>query len=213
MLATTAAPHPTKLQEIFGDDLAIPPESWLSDFHKVAPKASNRVRWWVSARATSDGWVIVLLSDRKKSLRFDRTVALLLDRPIPPLAPHGIEPRTIVIDDGPVEHAEYLEEFERRGYVCFKANSRFLALDLLNEDPKINVVVIDAQTEIPELPAFVEKLRRTRRGLELVGAGNGTGDRQPLESVGIRSFMPKPWTLADLLERLDDAGPSAPLRR
>jgi CheY-like chemotaxis protein len=202
MLASVDAHQPHKLQGLFGDGVLSRIDGWCDDFERVAPIAPKRVRWWVGARRLPDGILLVLLPERKRFLRIDSRVLLLLGRPLPQaLRQHG-DLHVMVIDDAPIDRTTYVGRLEAIGCVCYKAESRGLALDLLRAEPAIDVVVIDMATAGADLDPLVRDLRATAPGLTLVGVSHEMGGQLQAAAGGVDRFLSKPWSVGDLIHVL-----------
>ena len=204
MLATTSGASALKLDQIFGADALALIDAWCEDFCSVEPLAVTRVRWWVGARRTPDGTILVLLPDRKRFMRLDERVLLLLDRTLPESTGAHPKIRAIVVDDAPLANAPYLDHLERMGCVCYKAETSELALKLLQAEPGIDVVVIDKETVGSGLPVLVAELQRVRPGLRLVGVSTELNSQLDFLATGVERFLQKPWKVGHLFHILEE---------
>lgn len=204
MLSSLDAPAPQKIQDLFGHDALDQLEAWFEGFERVAPSSHKRLRWWIGARPTPEGTVLVLLPERKRFLRLDPRVALVLGRPLPSSLQHTDELRILVIDDAPIEDAAYVGRLEAIGCVCYKAESPDLAFQLLRAEPQIDLVVIDLDTATENLRSLVDELRGIRPGVILVAVSSTLAGQLDAAHGGVNRFLSKPWTVGDLMHVLTE---------
>ena len=195
---TEAGRRPGHLADLFDREaperLAGSTERWT----RVRAIAPARIRWWVRSKQAMDDRIFVLLPDRKKFLRHDPRVISLLELPNP-TAPAELPQSHVLVLDGPrVPQPACVEELERMGCVCYRAESPALALSLLREEPRIGIVVIDLDL-VPDLASLVSKLRRARPQVALIAASASLQRELDLPPVGITRFLHKPWRTGDLL--------------
>jgi CheY-like chemotaxis protein len=159
------------------------------------------VQWRLRSKQTMKARVFVLLPDRKSFLRHDPRVTSLLELANPTASAGLPHSHLLVLHDPRAPRSSYVEELERLGCVCYRAETPALALSLLREEPRIGVVVIDLDL-VPDLASLVSKLRRARPQVELIGASANLRRELDLSPVGITHFLHKPWRTGDLLEIL-----------
>jgi DNA-binding NtrC family response regulator len=198
---TEAGRRPGCLADLFDREalerLAGSTERWT----RVGAIAPAPIRWWVRSKQTTEDRVFVLLPDRKSFLRYDPRVMSLLELPNPTASAGLPQSHVLVLDDPRAPRSSYVEELERLGCVCYRAETPALALGLLREEPRIGIVVIDLDL-VPDLASLVSKLRRARPQVELIGASASFQRELDLPPVGITRFLHKPWRVGDLLEVL-----------
>jgi CheY-like chemotaxis protein len=204
MLASTRAGRsPTRLAEIFdGDELAAlgtASEEWSL----VAPPASRRVRWWAHWTRRGEEGVIGILPERKRFLRNDPRLRMLLGLPRPAAVARIPQSKVLVVDAAPVGEARYVEQLERIGCACVKAESADLALRLLDEDAGFGVVIVHRSLPRLDTEAFVTEVRRLCPQAEILGASERLGDELEFAAIGITRFLHVPWRVGDLLHSLE----------
>jgi DNA-binding response OmpR family regulator len=205
MLASTDAGEGARqLDEILADDSRAKLDRPGGDWVFVAPIATRRVRWWVRARRWQDGGVVVILPERKRFLRTDPRVRLLLDLPRPPAVVRVPESKVLVVDPTPIGNTRYVEQFERIGCVCYKAEGPELALRLFREDPEIGIVIVDHDTPDLDLASLAEAMRAIRPHVEIVGASTALQHEVDFASAGVGRFLHRPWRIGDLLHVLEE---------
>jgi DNA-binding NtrC family response regulator len=200
---TEAGRRPGRLADLFApkelERLAGSTERWT----RVRAIARAPVLWRVRSKQTTEARFFVLIPDRKSFLRHDPRVTSLLELANPTASAGLPESYVLVLDDSLAPRASYVEELERLGCVCYRAESPALALSLLREESRIGIVVIDLDL-VPDLASLVSELRRVRPQVELIGASASLQRELDLPQVGITRFLHKPWRTGDLLEILAD---------
>lgn len=200
LASTTAGRSASRLDQIFEpEDLQA-----LAGDHEwvlVAPRAQRRVRWWAHRTRWDDDGVIGIVPERRYYLRNDARLRMLLGLPPMPGAPTD-RSKLLVIDATPISEVRYLEQLERMGWACLKAESTELALRLLREDPELRIVVIERSVVGPDLAGFTAELRGVRPGVELIGASARFADDLAFQSAGVSRFLHAPWRIGDLLHVL-----------
>jgi CheY-like chemotaxis protein len=168
----------------------------------VAPRARGPVRWWAHWTRRGEDGVLAILPHRKAFLRNDPRLRTLLS--LPPLAGAQAAPRSrvLVVDATPIPEVRYPQQLERLGWACVKAATAELALRLLEEDPGLELVVIDRCGSGPNLVGFVAAVRRLRPRAEIVGASERLADERAFEAIGVTRFLQVPWRVGDLLHVL-----------
>jgi DNA-binding NtrC family response regulator len=205
MLASTRAGRsPTRLDQIFDAEglaaLAGAREVWSL----VAPPAARRVRWWAHwTRRGDDEGVIGILPERRRFLRNDPRLRMLLGLPRPAAVARIPQSKVLVVDAAPPGEARYVEQLERIGCACVKAESAELALRLLDEDAGFGVVIVHRSVPGLDIEAFVADLRRVRPHAEVIGASERLADELEFAAIGVTRFLHVPWRVGDLLHALE----------
>jgi len=204
LLAGTAAGRsPSHLGEIFAaDDLAAlraGAEAW----RLLAPRGAPRARWWVHWTQRAEDGVVGIVPDRRRLLRDDLRLRLLLGLPHAGAAGESAGRKVLVVDPTPVAEVRYLEQLERTGFACVKAESPDLALRLLAEMPARGIVVVHLPAPGLDLAAFVAALRALRPDALLIGASPRLSDDIAFSELGVARFLHVPWRVADLIDAID----------
>jgi DNA-binding response OmpR family regulator len=201
MLASTSAGRTARrLDHNFAPDalLALDGEhEWI----RVAPRAERRVRWWVHRTRWDEDGAIGIVPERRAYLRNDARLRMLLGLPSAPGVPlvHG---KLIVVDATPISEVRYPEQLDRMGWACVKAESSDLALRLVREDPELGLIILERSAVGGDLGGFVEALRATRPGIEVIGASTRFADELEFRAIGVGRFLQVPWRVGDLLHVL-----------
>jgi hypothetical protein len=96
----------------------------------------------------------------------------------------------------------YPEQLDRMGWACVKAESSDLALRLVREDPELGLIILERSAVGGDLGGFVEALRATRPGIEVIGASTRFADELEFRAIGVGRFLQVPWRVGDLLHVL-----------
>jgi len=201
--STHAGRSPTSLDEIF-DEAGLAALAGASDeWSLVAPPAPRRVRWWAHWTRRDDEGVIGILPERKPYLRSDPRLRLLLGLPRPAAVARIPRSKVLAVDAAPLAEARYVEQLERIGCACVKAESPELALRLLQEDDGFGVVVVHRSLPGLDVDAFVGAVRRIRPQAELLGASERLADELDFAAAGVARFLHVPWRVGDLLYALE----------
>ncbi len=201
MLASTSAGRSaSRLDHIFEpDDLAALDAE--PEWSLVSPRAARRVRWWAHRTRWDDDGVIGIVPERRYYLRNDARLRMLLG--LPPISGILVDRgKLLVVDATPISDVRYPEQLERMGWGCVKAESRELALRLVQEDPELGLVVIERSCIDHDLAGFIGELRALRPGIEVVGASALLSDELEFRSLGVSRFLQVPWRIGDLLHLL-----------
>jgi CheY-like chemotaxis protein len=88
------------------------------------------------------------------------------------------------------------------GAICHVASSHDHAVELLREDRRVTLGILDYQMPDGDVAALVRRLRVVRPRLPLLGT-SGTDRRTDFHSRGVDRFIQKPWRLDDLIRSID----------
>jgi DNA-binding NtrC family response regulator len=195
-----AGTRPGRLSDLFDsatlEELAEPTEEWLH----VAPTAPVRIRWWVRSRQERGRRIYVLLPERRKFLRLDPRIILLLDLPFPAVSPLPPGTRVLVVDDRTSLRPSYLATLEGMGCIAYPAREAGLALRLLRDEPGIDLVVIDHRSL--DLESLLAELRVIRPDVEVVGVSDSPAEASHFANAGILKQLHRPWRVGDLVQLL-----------
>jgi DNA-binding response OmpR family regulator len=203
LLATTPAGRsPGHVEEIFADEDLSELRAGREEWRLVTPRGAQRTRWWVHWTQRTEDGVLGLVPERKRYLRDDPRLRLLLGLLRASAGGEGAQGKILVVDATPVGQVRYLEQLERTGFACIKAESVDLALRLLAEMPERAIVVIHRGLPDLDLAAFVRALRELRPNAQLIGASDRLSDEIAFLELGLGRFLHVPWRVADLLDAL-----------
>ena len=199
LAGTRAGRSPGHVGEIFAEDDLAALRAAGEPWRLVTPLGTQRVRWWVHWTQRAEDGVIGIVPERKRLLRDDLRLRLLLGLPG---ANEATGQKVLVVDATPVGQVRYLEQLERTGFACVKAESPELALRLLPEMPERAIVVIHHSARAFDLARFVEAVRALCPGARLIGASERFADEIAFSELGVARFLQVPWRVADLLDAL-----------
>src|SRR5262249_39069568 len=159
----------------------------------------GRVRWWAHWTRRAEHGVLGILPERKRYLRHDPRLRMLLGLPPSDAALPRPHDKVLVVDATPIAAVRYPEELLRIGCVCLKAEARELALRLLEEDRDLRALVIERSVPGLDPAAFVRAVRERRPEAQIVGSGERLADEIEFVQAGVRRFLHRPWRVGDLL--------------
>jgi CheY-like chemotaxis protein len=200
--STLAGRSPGRLEQIFDEEDRVRLAAGEREWSLVLPRSRGRVRWWAHWTRRDEDGVIGILPHRKRFLRSDARLRLLLS--LERTAHRGLPAgRLLVLDPTPIGEVRYPEQLERLGWSYIKADSPRLALRLLEEDPQVDVVVIERAAFDSQLADFVQTVRQLWPRAVLVGASPRLADERDFAGVRLDRFLHSPWRVGDLLHLLD----------
>lgn len=91
--------------------------------------------------------------------------------------------------------------FERAGGRCQTAATHDEGVRALQEDETLRVVLVDYEMPDGHVVALLERLRRVRPDVALVGT-SGHDHQEDFARCGVSHYLPKPWRLQDLAQAL-----------
>jgi len=203
LAATAAGRSPSQVGEIFAPDDLAALRGGREEWRLVVPLGAQRVRWWVHWTQRTEDGVIGIVPERKRLLRDDLRLRLLLALPHAGSGEEAAHQKILIVDATPVAQVRYLEQLERTGFACIKAESPELALRLLGEMPERAIVVIQRPSAELDLGGFAAAARALRPSALLIGASDRFSDEIAFSEAGIARFLHVPWRVADLLDALD----------
>ncbi len=187
----------------FSGEAAWVTQESLQDWALVAPRSWKRIRWWVRSRQLPDGLVSILLPERRRFLRGDPRIRMLLDLPAAIGSVYVASQRILIVDDQPFSDAStYLDQLERVGCIGYKAGSAELAIRLFQADSEIGAALVDWDMPGIDPVALVVRLREIRLEVRVLGLSKRSRTKFEFRTLGI-GFLQKPWTAGDLLHALE----------
>jgi len=202
LASTPAGRAASQVAEIFAPDDLAALRAGAEEWRLLTPQGTQRVRWWVHWTQRAEDGVVGIVPERRRYLLDDPRLRLLLGLSRPGAAAGAAHAKVLVLDATPVAQVRYLEQLERTGFACLKAESAELALRLLAEMPEIGIVVVHASPGL-DLAQLVGELRALRPDALLIGASERFADEIAFSEQGIGRFLHLPWRVADLLDALD----------
>lgn len=194
---------PDHLGDLFGTSTIGMLVEANEEWRQVQPIHRPSTGWWARSRTWPDGGILVLLPEGKEKLQRDRLVELLLDTESETSTEWPLSHHVLVIDDAKQSRALCARLLEQAGCVCYKADSRELAVKLFRADPEIGVVITDHDVPGGDIEALVSELRAIRPGVRIVGSSQ-EDLRRAFSAVGVDLYLEKRWDLPDLVELLQD---------
>ena len=192
-----------------------------ADFRPVFHHQGNRQRhrtWasrrcWASSRAImAPSWWTAKSAKARPSApccRRSPEAVQSAEAYVPPELPRGSGEAVLIVDDEPEIVAGMRSLLEQHNYRVLVAKNGLEALAVMQQyGQAIDAVVTDIM--MPEMDGvqLIRVLRKMHPRLQIVassglGKENGASTRsQELEALGVRSFLPKPYGVNDLLESL-----------
>lgn len=113
--------------------------------------------------------------------------------------------KKILIVEDDLSSRLYLNKIlEKTGALLLNAGDGKEAVDLVTEDPEIELILMDIQLPVMDGYTSAKKIRELRKEVKLIAqtAYSLTGDMQELISSGFDDFLIKPIYSGQLIEKL-----------
>ena len=106
--------------------------------------------------------------------------------------------RILYVDDEALLRQAVTRLLRGAGAVCFGTGTHDQAVILLAFEPLLDLAILDFQMPGADVSRLVRRLLQQRPGLALVGT-SATDRRSEFTALGVEGFLPKPWSLDDLI--------------
>lgn len=203
--ATGNASFPGSLSELFDEASLAALQGADKEWTEVKPIAPGTHRWIAQVKNWSDGGIVVFLPKEREYDANNPYVLMLLELGISRAGSWPFKEGVLVIDDERMIRMVQTKLLERTGCACYAAETEDLALKLLRSDPNLNIVLLDYTMPNIDVAGLVKKIREIRSSITIVG-NSGNVDARAFSEMGVESFLPKPWRVPDLIEKLAKAG-------
>jgi CheY-like chemotaxis protein len=110
--------------------------------------------------------------------------------------------RILYVDDELLLRLSVARLLRGAGAVCVSTGSHDEAVMLLALEPAIDLAILDFSMPGGDVRDLVRRLHEQRPSLPLVGT-SGSDRRSEFAARGVAHFLPKPWTLEDLIHVAD----------
>jgi CheY-like chemotaxis protein len=109
--------------------------------------------------------------------------------------------RVLYVDDEPLMRLAVARQLRGAGAICVAAGTHDQAVVLLAAEP-VDLAILDFQMADGDVGHLVRRLHSQRPGLPLVGT-SASARGSEFAARGVARFLPKPWTLDDLIHVAD----------
>jgi CheY-like chemotaxis protein len=110
--------------------------------------------------------------------------------------------RILYVDDELLMRLAVARLLRGAGAVCLGSDSHDQAVVLLAFEPRLDLAILDFQMPDGDVARLVQRLRWQQPAIPLVGT-SATDRSSEFAARGIDRFLPKPWTLDDLIRVAD----------
>jgi DNA-binding NtrC family response regulator len=197
---TDAGREAGSLGELFGPEDLTQLDQASDRRVEVGPRAAQATTWQVRAREwLGEGRLLVLSSRVGVDDSRHPTVRMLLGHEPLRLVRWPMAGRALIVEEHGLVRRVLVEGLERAGCICHAAASHEQALQVFQRDLDIRVVILDSEVSDGDAADFVRELRAHRPGVCIVGT-SPLGRRDYFSEIDVGLFLPKPWTVADLVE-------------
>jgi CheY-like chemotaxis protein len=221
LAATQAGPDATRIGDVLGPEAPAVLNDAGQRWVDVSPRSAAPVAWHIRAKPwpQGDGRLLIVLPADERERKYHSLVKTLLGDTEPTIIRWPLDGQVLIIDCSGMVRRVVATELEQAGCICHAAADSEMGLRLLRRDPRIQVVILDADQPDETVCAVVARLRELRPEIRIVGTG--TNDcRAALAKAGVRLFLLKPFVIDDLVNVLTDrigkcidCGLPIPLRR
>ena len=109
--------------------------------------------------------------------------------------------RILYVDDEPLMRLAAARLLRGAGAICVATATHDQAVVMLALEP-VDLAILDFQMADGDVSRLVRRLHGQRPGLRLVGT-SGSDRSSDFAARGVARFLPKPWTLDDLIHVAD----------
>jgi CheY-like chemotaxis protein len=113
--------------------------------------------------------------------------------------------RILYVDDDLLMRLAVARLLRGAGAVCIGTDTHDQAVGLLGFEPLLDLAILDFQMPDGDVGRLVRRLHGQRPSLPVVGT-SGSDRRSEFAARGVDRFLPKPWTLDDLIHVTDWSG-------
>ncbi|MCK4660920.1 MAG: response regulator, partial [Phycisphaerae bacterium] len=221
MFATTrAGVEAANLTDLFGADVSLFHKASVEKWNKITPSTALPTLWHVRSRTWPDGGgLVVFFPEQDEHYRRHPLIRMLLNVLEPVQVCWPYESHVLVVDDFEWIRRVEVAGLERIGAICHAAENGEVALRILERDRKIEFVVLDYDIPGTNIRRLVEGITALCPNVVIVGCTGGS-HREEFAALGVDLYLPKPFTIGDLVNVLTgrigncvDCGLPIPLRR
>ncbi len=199
-VTTSAGPDAALLDELFGPKTLARLSQATTQRVRVSPRSDPDASWYARGReCPGQGRLLVLSSHEDISDVRNPVVRMLLGNEPLRAVKWPTAGRALIVEDHGLVRRVLVEGLERSGCICHAAETHQQALTLFDRDPDIRVVILDSEVRDGDPADFVRRIRALRPEVCIVGT-SPLERRDRFADLGVELFLPKPWTVADLVE-------------
>jgi DNA-binding NtrC family response regulator len=188
-----------RLREATEGWVKIPISQWLEE------RPQQRGTWLLRAKEIPDTGhrLIVLVDSSNESFCSNPLVQRILE--LPEVSAPAFEPagHILVIDDLESIRRIAVDLLRECNFKCHGAQTHEEAIRIFAHDSDVRYVLIDYEMSRSNPLALIKRFRSLRPEVEIIGTGSEE-HRKDFESIGVNSFIPKPWTVPEFLEVFAD---------
>lgn len=179
-------------------DLEAAENRWV----RVAVRGRRPLTWLARSRSRRpDGRLLLVLLDMtQQHCQHYPSVGMLLGLDIPAHSHWPFGGRALIVDSEPLVRRMFVAAFEHLGCTCHAAATAQEALQLYLADDGISVTILDYDVAGEGTGQWVQTLRGIRP-CTLIGT-SAVERGAEFSALGIEYFLPKPFTVADVVEML-----------
>ena len=208
---TSSGRRATSFSDIFSPDDAPDLDAAVDHWITATPSSDDAIVWQLRARKPhDDGSRMVVLRRRHEGLRPGNAVIDMLlgyrdsDRVIWPF-----EGLILLVDDNPRVRRMSVTYLEGAGAGCYVVATPPEALRLLESDDGLKYVVHDFDIEPFDTAESIRSIQAARPDVLIVGT-SGSFHRGDFAALDVDHYLPKPWTVKELIDvllgRIGDCG-------
>lgn len=111
--------------------------------------------------------------------------------------------KILIVDDEPDLLEVCVDSFEMKDFICFSAENGQVALDILEQNPDINIVVSDANMPVTGGMELLEKMVERAPGVKFfLATGDIDASADDIISKGGTGLLSKPYDIDDAVDKI-----------
>jgi CheY-like chemotaxis protein len=191
-----------RMDEVFSSEVIDCIRNTPGHWYPAHPRSTESLLWWVNCRPVGDERLCILVPEEDAVLKHDSRVRLLVGDPAPDPGDWPFRDQVLILEPDPGIARLHALQLESLGCTAYRADQAELALRMIEANPQIGILVFDRPSSEAEAREIVERVRRIRPNLKVVG-NDRSGDPSVYRSIDVGRFLAKPWRVTDLIRVLE----------
>jgi len=191
------------LEDLFDNadmpDLDAAVDQWIV----ASPRAAGPHYWRLrSEEPDADGKrLVILLAPGDPHHVYAQLIQMLLEVEDVTLPRHRWKGQFLVVEPDSLFRRLALSTLEANQCACYAAENGSEALRLLENNEKVNFVILEYDLPEGDAATLVKQIRATRPGITIIG-NSSWARHSEFAALGVDLFLLKPWRIGNLVELL-----------